>query len=72
MNFQSENWKTEAHAKTFVSKSLEDSLVKETVRRIGMLIDIHGKGRTLTEIISIAVFDAQELQCKRANHDEGS
>ena len=65
MNFHSTNWKSEASSKTFVPESAEAGLVAETVKRIGELLEISGKEQTLTEIVTVALYEAQEMIVNR-------
>ncbi len=67
MNFQSEEWKDEALGKTFIPQSPEAALVAETVKRLRELLDIEGKETTVQEIVSVALFDAQETYFSRIN-----
>jgi len=67
MNFQSKQWKDDALGKTFIPESLEAALVSETAKRLGELLDIKGKETTVEEIVTVALFDAQEIYFNRMN-----
>lgn len=65
MDFTSREWKDECLSKSFVPESAEAGLVQETVRRIGEILDISSNSQTLTEIVTVALFDAQDMIINR-------
>lgn len=65
MDFTSREWKDECQSKSFVPESAEAGLVQETVRRIGEILDISSNSQTLTEIVTVALFDAQDMIINR-------
>lgn len=65
MDFNSQEWKDECRSKSFVPASVEAGLVEETVRRISEILDTSANSQTLTEIITVALFDAQDMIINR-------
>lgn len=71
MNFQSQAWKDEVLGKTFAPGSLEARLVKDTLQRLGQVVDVARNEQVLCEIISVSLFDAQAALFDRFNIDPG-
>lgn len=59
-------WNPENPGSTFIPGCPEEMLVAATVKRIGLLMDITGKEETLSQIITIALLEAQEIHVHRA------
>ena len=61
MDSQSRAWKDEVLGSTFVPGSAEDNLVRETVNRITVHLNVRDVDHGLTDIVTVALFNAQKL-----------
>ena len=66
MESQSVDRKDQVVSSTFVTGSPEDSLVRETVSRIAVHLNVRDVDHELKDIVTIALFNAQQILRDRA------